>query len=441
MPRSFVLLLLASAAMAQAPDKTKPSDWPTLLGPNGDGSSPDRGILTKWPKDGLKKLWEARLGEGYAPPVVAAGKLYHFDRFEDQATLTCRDAATGKTAWKYSYTTEYEDRYGYEPGPRACPVVDGDKVFVLGPEGTLAAVRTEDGKELWKLDTRKEYHVHQNFFGVGSTPLVVGDLLIVAIGGSPKGPRPRDLREAVGNSTGLVAFEKATGKEKYRATDELASYSSPMLAKLHGQSVVLYLGRRGLVALDPAKGKELFSHAWRAKGEESVNAANPVVLGDSILLSECYGMGSAKLDVDKDWKVAVAWSDAEKDRREKSLLSHWCTPIADEGSIYGSSGRHESEADLRCIDANSGEVKWVKPKTRRCTLTKIDGHLLCLAEDGTLTLVKLNAEKYEAAAVWSERDNPDLAYPCWAPPVVADGRVYLRGKGKLICCELLAKRP
>ena len=108
--------------------------------------------------------------------------------------------------------------------------------------------------------------------------------------------------------------------------------------------------------------------------------------------------------------------------------------------IYGSSGRHESEADVRCIDAKTGTVKWIVPRTRRTTMTKIDGHLLMLSEDGTLTLAKLNAEKFEKVAVWEERNNEDLASPCWAPPVVARGLVYLRGKGKLICCELCEKK-
>lgn len=435
----FALLLLV-AGCAPAADAPKPArvgtDWPTFLGPNADNSSPDKGILTKWPKDGLLKVWECRLGEGYAPPVVADGRLLHFDRTDDDLVLTARNAETGKKLWEWKHPTEYADLYGYEPGPRACPVTDGERAYVYGPDGLLACVTVADGKEVWKVDTRKEYHVHQNFFGVGSVPLVVDDLLIVAVGGSPDGNRPLDLRDAKGNGCGVVAFDKKTGKEKYKTSDELASYSSPVLATLHGKKTVLLFARGGLIGFDPATGKERFTFPWRAKIQESVNAANPVVAGDTILLTECYEKGAVLLKVKADFTLETVWSDADADG-EKALRGHWCTPVADGKYVYGSSGRHEPEGDVRCVELATGGVKWKQARTRRSTLTKIDGHLIVLTEDGTLMLVKPNAEKFDKVAEWNEKDNPDLRSPCWAPPVVARGLMYVRGKGKLCCYELI----
>src|SRR5262249_33182512 len=154
--------------------------------------------------------------------------------------LTARNAETGKKLWEYKTPTDYDDSYGYDPGPRACPVIDGERVYAYGPDGQLFCVTAADGKEVWKVDTRKEYHVHPNFFGVGSVPLVVDDLLIVAVGGSPEGKRPLDLRDAKGNGSGVVAFDKKTGKEKWKAFDELASYSSPVLATFNDKKTVLY---------------------------------------------------------------------------------------------------------------------------------------------------------------------------------------------------------
>ncbi len=426
------------ARKVELPKPSRPgSDWPTFLGPQQDGSSPETGILTEWPRDGLKKLWEARLGSGYAPPVVADGQLFHFDRFDDDAVLTCRHAETGKLIWKYSYPTVYEDFYGYDNGPRACPVIDTEHVFLHGVDGQLCCVTRDTGKEVWRIDTKAKYRFHQNFFGVGSVPVLYENLLIVPIGGSEPRPRPVDLRQAQGNGTGLVAFDKATGTEVYRTTDGLASYASPTVNTLHGQPTLLYFARGGLVAINPTDGKERFSFPWRAKSEESANAANHVVIGDTILLSECYEKGTVLLKISKDFTPEIVWSDLENDRREKTLLAHWCTPIVQDGYAYGSSGRHESEGDLRCFDLKTGEVQWVVPRMRRCTLTKIDGHMLCLAEDGTLSLYKLNPKKAERVAVWEERFNEDLLSPCWAPPVVARGLLYLRGRGKLVCYELI----
>jgi outer membrane protein assembly factor BamB len=421
-----VVLLLGVEPLAAA-------DWPTLLGPKRDGVSTEKGIIAPWPKSGLKKLWECDLGIGYAPPVVAGGRLFHFDRFDDHARLTCRDAATGKQHWKFEYPIEYVDRYGYEPGPRACPMVDGDRVYLHGVEGMVYCLQVKDGKELWKLDTKEKYHFHQNFFGVGSVPLVNGDLLIVPVGGSAKGPRPLDLREVKPNGTGFVALDKLSGTVKYETGDELASYSSPTIATLNGKRTALYFARGGLVGFDPQTGKQSFRFPWRAKVEESVNAANPVVIGDKILLTECYGPGAAFIDL-KDGTPKEIWTDAEKDRFDRSLACHWSTPIHVNGYVYGSSGRESNDAEMRCVELATGDVKWARKRTYRCTYLLVDGHLISLGEDGTLTLIKPSPEKYQEV---SRYEVPELVYPCWAPPVLSNGILYVRGKGKLVALELI----
>ncbi|MGL6094865.1 MAG: PQQ-binding-like beta-propeller repeat protein [Fimbriiglobus sp.] len=434
MPRRFPWLLLVAVLAA---NPAAAADWPRFLGPNGDGSSPEKGILTAWPADGLKKLWDCPLGIGYAPPAVAAGKLYHFDRFGDANRVTCRDAATGKELWQAETPTDYEDYYGYDPGPRACPVIDGDRVYAYGPEGMLRCLSAADGKERWKFDTRANYRFHQNFFGVGSAPVIDGDLLLVAVGGSPKGPRPPDLRDAKPNGSAIVAFDKLTGAVKYTTGDDLASYSAPVVATLDGQRTGLYFARGGLLGFDPATGQERFRFPWRAKILESVNASNPVVVGDTVLVTESYEKGTAVVKV-AGGKLSEVWTDAAHDRSEKALMGHWCTPIADGRVVYGSHGRHTNEGELRCVDAATGDVKWRERRTTRCTLLKLDGHGLSLGENGEVRLFKLNPAKYEAVATW---EPAELEYPCWAPPAVSRGRLYLRGKGRLACYELIGKGP
>lgn len=414
------------------------ADWPRFLGPAADGSSPETGLLAPWPKAGPKMLWDCPLGVGYPPPVVAGGRLFHFDRFDNVVRLTCRDAATGAERWKAEFPTAYEDLYGYEPGPRACPVADGERVYVHGADGLLACVSAADGKEVWKLDTRAAYRFHQNFFGAGSVPWVEGDLLLVAVGGSPPGRRPTDLRDAKPNGTCVVAFDKLTGKERWRVGDDLASYASPTVAAIGGKRTGLYFARGGLLGFDPATGAERFRFPWRAKSLESVNAANPLVAGDRVLLSECYQRGSVLLDL-AGGKPAAVWADPGRD--EPALLAHWSTPVHHAGFVYGSSGRHANEADLRCVELATGEVKWRERRTGRCTLLKADSHLVSLGEGGELRLVRLNPEKYDEVSRW---EIPGLGYPCWAPPVLSDGRLYVRGRGdrgnRLVCCELLPSR-
>lgn len=411
-------------------------DWPTFLGPTRDGVSGEKGIISPWPAKGLKQVWECELGVGYAPPVIAGGTLYHADRFGDTIRLTARDAATGKFIWKYSYDTEYRDFYGYDPGPRACPVVDGDRVYLYGPDGVLCCVSAATGKEVWKVETKAKHFFHQNFFGAGSVPLVDGDLIIVAVGGSAKGPRPADLRDAKPNGTALVAFDKKTGAEKWAAGNELSSYASPVVATIDGKRTGLYFARGGLLGFDPQTGKIGFQYKWRAKSEESVNASNPVVVGDKVLLTECYGPGAAFLDL-KGGKPKEVWTDADKDAGDKALASHWNTPVHAGGFVYGSSGRHTEDADIRCVDLATGDVKWQKRRTKRCSLTMIDGHLISLSEYGDLSLLKVNPAKYDEV---SKYEVSGLDYPCWAAPVVSNGLLYVRGKEKLIALELIPKK-
>ena len=439
--RCVVLLLVTLTSLActaaAPPAEVKVTrtgvDWPRFLGPNFDNVSPEKGILTNWPKGGLRKVWQCELGIGYPPPVIAEGRLFHFDRFDNSCRLTARNAETGELLWKYEYPTTYEDRYGYDPGPRASPTVDGDRVYAYGPDGMLLCVAVTDGKLLWSVDTREKIFFQQNFFGVGSAPLIDGDLVIVTVGGSEKGPRPVDFREVKPNGTAVLGLDKKTGQIKYSSGSELSSYSSPILATLGTQRFGLYYARGGLLGFDPQTGKQAFHYPWRGRIEESVNAANPLVVGNRVLLSECYGPGSSLIEI-KDGKVKELWTDADKDPREKSLMCHWNTPIHAEGFVYGSSARHTPDADLRCLDLATGDLKWRERRTTRCSLLQVDGHFLSLAESGELRLFKANPAKYEELSRW---EVDELKYPCWAPPVLSRGLLYLRGQGKLVCYELI----
>jgi outer membrane protein assembly factor BamB len=412
------------------------TDWPRFLGPNGDSSSPETGIRTDW-TGGLVKVWECRLGAGYAPPAVAEGKLVHFDRVGDKARAVCRNAETGELVWAFEYTTGYVDQYGYDPGARCSPVIDKGRVFLHGVEGMLYALNLADGKEIWKVNTKADYHFHQNFFGVGSTPVIEGDSLIVAIGGSPKSQgRVAVLSEAKPDGTCLVAFDPATGKEKYRLGDELASFSSPTVVTIADKRVGLYYARGGLVGFDPAAGQFLFRYPWRSRILESAVAANPLVVGSTILISESYERGSACLAFEGT-AVKPIWTDTDKDKDEPSLMAHFCTPVEVDGYVYGCSSRHTQDADLRCVELKTGKVMWRERRTLWNTLLKVDGHILALGEQGTLRLIKPDPKKYTEVTRW---DSPDLNHPSWAPPVLSHGLLYLRGAGALICYELIPKK-
>lgn len=447
-------------------------DWPDFLGPRRDSRSPETGLTAVVAEAAggkpLRVVWQCGLGESYCAPSISRGRLFHFDRHGDLHRLTCRNSETGKEIWTYELPASFTDMLGYNNGPRATPVVDGERVYVMSPEGLLACVRVDDGKEVWKVDTGEQFGVVKNFFGVGSTPIVWGDLLIANIGGSPAGSPP-DVYAARGNvdgnGSGFVAFDKLTGQVRWQATDELASYASPVIANLkppappgdesvkelpdRGASTggaggfhaprCFALARGGLAAFDPATGKVDFQFPWRASKLESVNASSPVVVDDQVFISEAYGPGAALLRVKPDGGHEVVWQDQPRSR-ERSLELHWNTAVHDAGHLYGSSGQHGGNAELRCIDLATGKVTWQEPRLSRSSLLLVDGHFVCLSEDGSLRLLRATPEKYDLVAEITPKDaegTPLLEYPAWAAPVLSHGLLYVRGANRLVCLELI----
>jgi outer membrane protein assembly factor BamB len=418
-------------------------DWPCFLGPTRDSRSAETGILTRWPAEGLPIVWHRKLGISYDIGTVSRGRFFQFDRHGNMARLTCLQSETGEELWRFEYSTGYQDMLGYNNGPRCSPVVDGDRVYLFGPSGMLHCLLAVDGQTLWKIDTEQEFGVIQNFFGVGSTPVIEEDLLIVNIGGSP----PEDqqfgrfnLDRVGGDRSGIVAFNKYTGAVVYSVTDELASYASPQLATINGRRWCFVFARGGLVGLDPSSGVVDFHYPWRATVHDSVNASTPVVVGDEVLISETYGPGASLLKI-KPGQAEVVWSD-QKRRANRSMATHWNTAVHHEGYLYGSSGRHSNNAELRCIDWKTGAVQWSVPRLTRSSLLYADGHFICLTEAGDLLLLRATPEQFEAVATVQMKDpeapsNPLLEYPAWAAPILSHGLLYVRGKDRLVCLELI----
>ncbi len=276
-------------------------DWPAFLGPTHDGVSGEQGLLKQWPEGGPSLVWEMEVGSGYSSPSVVGEKLVFFHRVDDRDVVECLEATTGKRYWRFAYPTDYEDRYGYSNGPRASPVIDGEYVYTLGAQGKLHCLNLETGTVVWKRDLAEEYRLIPGFFGIGTTPLIEGRLLIVNVG-ALEGPN-------------VVAFDRMTGEPAWRAGDQWgASYASPVPAVVHGQKRVFVFagGERsppvgGLLCINPADGRIDFRFPWRSRTYESVNASCPVVVGDQVFISASYRTGSALLKVMPDFTHSVEW--------------------------------------------------------------------------------------------------------------------------------------
>jgi len=427
--------------------RVKGKDWPTFLGSTGDGKSVETGILKDWSKGKLKVVWKTNTGQGYGMGSVANGRFYHFGRLNDKANLRCFNAETGAPIWEFSYASEYRDLYGYDSGPRASPIIDEGLVYIYGVEGMLHCLDAKTGETVWKLNPSESFGVIQNFFGVASTPVIFEDLLIVMVGGSPdesKKVPPGALNLVKPNQSGLIALDKKTGQLKYKCVDDLASYCSLKLTSLGGQPALLAWMRESLFAVSPKSGKIAFEFPWRARMLESVNASMPVVHNGNVLISECYGKGSALVDPGQLQSVKgkstpkLLWSDAFK--RDKAMEAHWNTPIVIGDCFYGCSGRHPAPAELRCVDWKSGDVRWKKKGLLRSSLTYIDGHFIVLGEQGKLVLIEATSDRFKLVTQYEPgvgENGVKFKMPCWAAPIVSHGLLYVRGKDQLVCFELI----
>jgi len=423
-------------------------DWGGFLGPAGDGRSSLVGMPTPWPDGGPRIVWQCELGDGYCGPAVARGRAVVFDRVGDAMRLRCVEAETGRPLWERSYASDYRDSFGYDGGPRSAPVISGSRVLSYGPEGRLECRSLADGESLWQVDTVAAYDVVQNFFGVGAAPVVVGEgkdrLVVVQVGGSRPGsrpPAPERLDLVRGLDSGLVAFDIETGRERWRASDQLASYSTPVLSRIAGKSRLLAWMRDRFLLVEPSAGAVLAEYRWRADELFSVVAASPVAVGSEVLLTETYGPGSVLFDLAGD-QVRVVRQDALKPRPRTALMAHWGTPVHNEGHVYGSSGRNAGDALLVCVDWQTGAVKWSEAGLGRASLVLADDHLIVLGEFGDLVLAEASPAGYREVSRTRLVDGagtPLLSPPCWAAPVVARGLLFVRGAGRLVCLDLMAK--
>jgi outer membrane protein assembly factor BamB len=329
-------------------------------------------------------------------------------------------------------------------------LVDGDRVYIYGVEGTLQCLRAADGKPVWKVDTADRFGVVQNFFGVASSPVVYKDLLLVMVGGSPPESQqvaPGRLDQVRPSGSGIVAFDKHSGQVRYQLGDELASYSSLKILQHAGRDWCLAWMRDALLVFDPATGTMDFRYPWRADRLESVNAMTPVVHDGQLFISETYGPGSSLLALRPEG-YQLLWRDSQRSRA-KAMQAHWSTPVYHQGFLYGCSGRYSSTSDLRCIDWATGKVQWSERGLGLCSLLLVDDHLVCLSEDGALRLVRAQPQQFQLVGQLDPKDpetgRPLLQYPAWAAPILSHGLLYVRGGDRVVCLDLMgqpsAERP
>jgi outer membrane protein assembly factor BamB len=384
-------------------------DWPQYLGEGRDGVYKGPPLADAWPSGGPRVLWKKPVGEGFSGPVVSAGRLILHHRVGAEEVVEAMDIATGASQWRYAYPTNYRDDFGFDEGPRAVPVVAGGIVYTFGAQGQLHAVGLADGKKRWSEDTTARYRVAKGFFGAAGSPLVEDGRAIANVGG---------------RGAGIVAFDAATGKVLWTATDDEASYSSPVGATFGGKRLAVFLTRSNLLGLDPATGTIAFRRPWRARNASSVNAASPVIVGDLIFVSAEYGPGAGVLRVEGSTLVDV-WTGLD------SLTNHYATAVHLNGVLYGYHGRQEFGPALRAVDLRTGKVRWSQEQFRAGSILLAGNRLLIMREGGELVLAPAVPDAFKPLARAQVLPAVVRAFPA-----LSDGVLYVRNENTLVALDL-----
>ncbi len=383
-------------------------DWPQFLGPRRDGSYQGK-PLPDWPADGPKQLWKKNIGSGYAGPAIAGGKLILFHRIDQEEIVDCLNATTGQPIWRARYAADYVDDFRFDNGPRAVPAIVDGRVYTHGAHGVVHAWDLNTGKALWKLDARIQFKAPKGFFGFACSPLVSGNTVLLNIGGP---------------QAGIIGLDTASGKLRWRATQEAASYASPVLSLINNQAHAVFFTREGLVSVHPATGKVHFRHLWRPAMNASVNACTPVVLGNLVFASTSYGKGATVLAVQEN-DLETVWAN------DTSLSSHYASCVINNGFLFGFHGRQEAGADLRCVDFKTGRVRWSQPGLRSGTVTLAGEELLVLTERGELIRAAAKPNAFQVNQRARVTRGEVRAYPA-----LAHGRFYFRDGDTLRCVQL-----
>lgn len=395
-------LLLASLTLTHA------SDWPMFRGPDLNGISRETGWSSAWPKEGPKVAWRAQIGLGFSTFVVSGGKLIttgHDGRAKGQDTIWCLDAASGKELWKHSYAAPLGNKY-FEGGTTGTPTIDGDRVFHLSRQGDFFCFELASGKMIYQKQLAPELGVEVPEWGFAGSPLIEGKLVVLNVG-----------------SQG-TALDKSTGKVVWQNGKGSAAYATAVPFDLDGTRCVAILTHRECAAVEVATGKERWTRKFVTAYDTSASA--PVVHDGALLLSG-ENAPAVKLNL-RDGSPVAGWKTDTAVQFNSGVVlgGHYY-------AFHGLGGK--SDGELRCLDWQTGTVKWAQKGIGFGSLMAADGKLICLSEKGELLAVAASPTSFEALARAQV-----LGKKCWTSPLLANGRIYVRNApGELLSLDVSGK--
>ncbi|HET8783948.1 MAG TPA: PQQ-binding-like beta-propeller repeat protein, partial [Pyrinomonadaceae bacterium] len=389
----------AAKAPVAAPAESR-VDWPGFRGPRRDGVVRGVKIKTDWAASPPVQMWKRPVGPGWSSFAVNADLIYTQEQRGDSEVVVCYKASTGQPVWTHSDKARFfESNAG--AGPRGTPTLSNGRVYAFGATGILNVLDAKSGAVVWTRNVATETNTKVPFWGFSSSPLVIGDIVVVAAAGQ------------------LVAYETASGNQRWVGPKGGGSYSSPQLATINGVAQVLLTSDGRLSSVSPVDGKQLWQHEWAAN-----SIVQPAVIASDNVLVTSQEAGIRRIALTNNagaWSVAEQWTS-------NGLKPYFNDFVVHKGHAFGFDGRI-----LSCVDLSNGERKWKGGRYGNGQLVLLPDQdlLLVLSEEGELALVEAKSDQFtELAKV------PAIQGKTWNHPVLVGSMLLVRNAEEMAAFRL-----
>jgi outer membrane protein assembly factor BamB len=399
--------LTVSLVLACAATSVWGQDWPQWRGPNRDNKVAGFDAPKTWPQQPTVK-WKVTVGNADATPALVGGKLFVFSRQGDYEVIQCMDAASGATVWSNKYEAlPATGPAGQHPGPRSSPTVADGKVVTFGVRGTLSCLEADSGKLLWRKDDVRGW---PQFF-TSMSPVIVDGLCVAELGGKTNGV--------------VVAYDLASGDEKWKWSGDGAAYASPMEMTVGGTKLILTQTDKRLIALTVADGKLVWEKPYIGKGMGAGNYDTPIVDGETIYYTG-VGRGTTAIKLEKQgdsFSATSLWSNMDNSPR-------FCTPVLKDGFIYGLS----DPGKFYCIDAKTGKTAWTEAEGGRGgfgSIVDAGSVLVALTPKSSLIVIQPNEKEFTQVATLKVADKAT-----YGEPVLSGNRLFVEDQDSVALLTL-----
>ena len=407
--RVLTLLILSLTVVASA---MADGSWTTFRGPQGAGEA-TQGLPEGDGPLALELAWKRPLGSGYSGISIADHKLVTAFTDGEEDLVVALDPTTGEEIWRYDLAPVYDGHDGSHNGPIATPAIADGRVFMVDPWGHVAALDLATGEALWTTHLVVDFGSKSQYYGFASSPVVVGDTVVLQIGGE---------------GGAVVGLDVASGELRWRSFEDEVMAQSPILATIGGAEQVLVLGSTKLAGLDPSSGAVLWEFAHEGEpGPMGSWTSSPLPLGGDRIFLKYEDPSSAVIALTE----ADGTLSAQRLAKSRGLTRSYSPAALSGDHVYGFTARF-----LSAVDPQSGELLWRSREVGDGFLISVGGHLAVLQKTGSLHLGAASPEGWSETARLELFD--DLA---WTPPSYADGSLYMRSFGEIARVDLVRSEP